>query len=274
MQTNSVSKNLKKFPKVFIKKLLKVFDLTITSNSNLIRLNIMASVTSADIDLAFLGAFEADKVGKIFYLLPNSKSQFRQDLFVLSELNFKVGGYFVEFGATNGVDLSNSYLLEKDYLWQGILAEPARVWHKELRDNRKNSIIETNCVWKKSDEILIFNETNSPSLSTLDTFSDSDSNIDFRKNGNKYEVSTISLNDLLAKHNAPKDIDYLSIDTEGSEFEILNSFNFDNYNIKIITCEHNFTENRNRIHSLLVSKGYERKFESISRVDDWYVKIT
>ena len=38
------------------------------------------------------------------------------------------GGFFVEFGATNGIDLSNSYLLQSKYYWTGILAEPARCW--------------------------------------------------------------------------------------------------------------------------------------------------
>jgi len=89
---------------------------------------------------------------------------------------------------------------------------------------------------------------------------------------NKYEVETISLEDMLEKHNAPKEIDYLSIDTEGSEFEILNSFNFDKYKIKVITCEHNFTPIRQQIYSFLSKKGYERKYSDFSMFDDWYVK--
>jgi hypothetical protein len=64
-------------------------------------------------DTKFLKAINAD-------LLRSSKAQLRQDIFVLNELNFKRDGYFVEFGATNGVDLSNTYLLEKGYNWKGI----------------------------------------------------------------------------------------------------------------------------------------------------------
>ena len=46
-----------------------------------------------------------------FANLKFSKSQLRQDLFVLSEFGFKENGFFIEFGATNGVDLSNSHIL-------------------------------------------------------------------------------------------------------------------------------------------------------------------
>ena len=274
MRTNRWFNKNSNFPKRFVQKLLKIFDLTITSNSNLLRLNSLASKTPAESDLAFLRLFREDVIGKILHLLPSSKSQLRQDLFVLSELNFKFDGYFVEFGATNGIDLSNTYLLEEKFSWRGILAEPAKIWHQELSKNRKKSAIDVSCVWKSSGEVLIFNETSAPELSTLDSFSNADIHVDFRKNGQKYQVSTISLNDLLEKYKSPRNIDYLSIDTEGSEFEILNSFNFDNYDIKIITCEHNFGENRDKIYTLLTSKGYERKFESVSLFDDWYVKIS
>ena len=87
-----------------------------------------------------------------------------------------------------------------------------------------------------------------------------------------YPVPTISLNDLLQTHNAPKNIDYLSIDTEGTEFEILNAFDFSKYSIKIITVEHNFTSKREEIFELLSRNGYNRVFKEISLFDDWYVE--
>ena len=45
---------------------------------------------------------------KLFELISNSKSQIFQDLFVLNELNFKKKGFFIEIGAANGIDLSNT----------------------------------------------------------------------------------------------------------------------------------------------------------------------
>jgi FkbM family methyltransferase len=186
-------------------------------------------------------------------------------------LGCKRDGFFVEFGATNGIDLSNTYLLEKEFGWKGILAEPAKRWHEELRKNR-NSYVETDCVWSNTGSVLTFNEVDSGELSTIASFSSSDDHREARQRGNSYTVKTISLEDLLEKYHAPKDIDYLSIDTEGSEYAILSNFNFDKYRIKVITCEHNFTSAQEKIFSLLQRNGYVRKFPEFSRVDDWYVR--
>ena len=95
-----------------------------------------------------------------------SKSQFKQDLFVLNELGFKKDGFFVEFGACDGISMSNTYLLEKKFNWNGILSEPAKKFHTSLKKNRTSSI-EKKCVWKKSNIDLDFNETEIGGLSTL-----------------------------------------------------------------------------------------------------------
>ncbi len=198
------------------------------------------------------------------------KAQFRQDLFVLSELNFKHGGYFVEIGATDGIVGSNTYLLERRFAWKGILAEPAQVWRQELFRNR-SAHIDTHCVWKDSNSTLVFNEAENPGLSTIGAFSSADMHKDSRQHGRSSEVTTISLNDLLAKYQAPTDIDYLSIDTEGSEFDILSSFDFSRHTFQVISCEHNYTPMRAKLFDLFTSHGYVRKHEQLSQVDDWYV---
>jgi FkbM family methyltransferase len=203
--------------------------------------------------------------------LLQSHSQIGQDLFALSMLDFKTDGFFVEFGATNGVDLSNTCLLERNFGWKGILAEPAKRWHEALKNNRKCHI-ETNCVWKESNSTITFNEANIGEFSTIDSFSKSDLHDQIRKNGTTYTVNTISFQDMLDKYNAPRKIDFLSIDTEGSEFDILNSLDFNKYQFNVITCEHNFAPQREHIHSLLTKNGYVRKFTELSQFDDWYVK--
>jgi len=77
---------------------------------------------------------------------------------------------------------------------------------------------------------------------------------------------------LLDKYKAPGTIDFLSIDTEGSEYEILRNFEFNKYQFRVITCEHNYGPGREEIFALLTGHGYVRKFEELSTFDDWYVK--
>lgn len=198
------------------------------------------------------------------------RSQFGQDVFALMEHHFKRDGFFVEFGATNGVDISNSYLLEKDFGWRGILAEPGKVWHDALRANRRAQIC-TDCVWARSGETLEFLESSEPELSTIMEHYNSDGRNRMKRKQATYAVETISLNDLLARYDAPRHVDYLSIDTEGSEFEILEQLDFEKYSFGVITCEHNYQDAREKIHALLTSKGYVRKLIGASNCDDWYV---
>lgn len=221
-------------------------------------------------DKEFLRSLPRQHTGELRALLERSRSQIRQDLFVLSQLGFKRGGYFVEFGASGGIEGSNTYLLEREFGWTGILAEPARIWRDCLKENR-SAAISSKCVWNRSHEMLSFNEVESPWLSTIESFSASDSWAKRRAKGKVYEVETISLEDLLAEFSAPIEIDYLSIDTEGSEFDILKSFNFAKHRFSVITCEHNFAPIRESIHQLLVENGYVRKFEELSQFDDWYL---
>jgi FkbM family methyltransferase len=218
---------------------------------------------------------EYEHIKFIDYCMENSRhsrSQLFQDLFVLYHLREKTGGFFVEFGAANGFDLSNSYLLEKRFFWRGILAEPARCWRDALSANR-SCRIDNRCVWERTGDALEFNETSIPEISTINKFSDGDMHTELRQNGQIYDVPTVSLMDLLIEHGAPKVIDYLSIDTEGSEINILRSFDFYRFDVRIITVEHNYTSAREEIYDLLISVGFRRVFEGFSRFDDWYVRV-
>ncbi len=232
-------------------------------------LNLSRIENKSRIDMDFIQNIDTKYKKNCLKNLSLSKSQFRQDLFALSQLHFKKNGFFVEFGSCDGVVGSNSYLLEKHFDWDGILAEPAIYWHNKLQENRSVNI-ETKCVWKSSGQEILFNEpVSNKGMASITIFSDE--NKEYSMEANKYKVQTISLFDLLEKYQAPKTIDYLSIDTEGSEYEILKAFDFDKYKFRVITCEHNFSPIREKIYDLLMNKGYTRKSTHISRVDDWYV---
>ena len=78
----------------------------------------------------------------------------------------------------------------------------------------------------------------------------------------------MSLHDFLTANKAPRTIDYLSIDTEGSEFSILETFPFDKWDIQVISVEHNYESQREQIHALLTGCGFER---IENQWDDYYI---
>ena len=201
-----------------------------------------------------------------------SKSQNFQDIFVLTMLDFKLEGFFVEFGALDGVSISNTFLMEKSYGWIGILAEPSKSYHVNLKKNR-DVHIDFSCVWKESNQEILFWEIPNSGLSglPLGLQKRSDQIKKGIKQRQEYMVKTVSLIDLLQRYNAPKKIDYLSIDTEGTELDILQAFDFKQYQFSVITIEHNFTNERRGQYSLLTSNGYKRVLEDVSDVDDWYI---
>jgi len=203
-----------------------------------------------------------------------SKAQLFQDLWVLHELGDKREGWFVEFGACDGLFLSNTVLLETHYGWKGILAEPNPIFHSALLANR-NCAIDFRCVSERSGEKINFRCTPNPEYSTISELSMRDAHgLTHRSDGFKdVSVSTVSLNDLLSDHNAPSVIDFMSLDTEGSELSILQGLDFDRYSFCVVTVEHNYTKSREEIAALLERNGYQRKFKDFSRFDDWYFNV-
>ena len=84
------------------------------------------------------------------------------------------------------------------------------------------------------------------------------------------DVKTITLTDLLDSAKSPKFIEYMSLDTEGSELEILKSNDFKKYNFGVIDVEHNFIEpRRTEIRKLLEKNNYKFNFEN--NFDDNYI---
>jgi FkbM family methyltransferase len=260
----------------FLKKVFLKVGYYLISKDNFLRLSLIEQSKNENyeskISLELLKTLPTDHSASLVSLIESSKSDLHQDLFVLSELNFMRNGFFVEIGATNGLDGSNSFLMENSFGWKGILVEPALGWHAELFLNRPKTIIEKKCIYKDSNSLLDFVEVGGTGLSSIKDLSMNDDFSHLREKGKTYKVGTISLNDLLSKYNAPSMLDYLSIDTEGSELEILSSFDFARFQFKVITCEHNYSPNREKLNQLFISNGYIRKYPNCSLYDDWWVK--
>lgn len=199
----------------------------------------------------------------------HARAQFFQDLWVLFELGEKRDGFFVEFGASDAELLSNSWLLEHHYGWSGILAEPNPVNHDSLRTSRR-ARLDTRCVYAATGLQLEFHATDNAVLSTLAEYSAGDFHAQARTARRSITVETVSLDDLLDEHDAPPVVDYLSVDTEGSEAAILAAYSFRRH-VRCISVEHNFTPARETIDRFLRSKGYRQRFPYASEADSWYV---
>jgi FkbM family methyltransferase len=193
-------------------------------------------------------------------------------LWVLHETGGKSGGYFVEFGAADGVALSNTYRLEKDYGWHGILAEPNPVWHAGLRQNR-DAAIDFRCVFTTTGCSVPFAATRQALLGTIAAYTSCDGHARTRQNHELIDVETVLLDDLLEAHRAPRDIDFISIDTEGSELDILAHFDFERWNVLLFCIEHNRTSIERHLDALMGRHGYRRRYAPYPTIDAWYRKI-
>ena len=216
----------------------------------------------------FINSFENKK---------NIQSQLFQDVFASFIIEEKFDKTFLEFGATDGFELSNSFMLEKDLQWRGVLSEPSPQWHKSLIKNRKESKILTKCIWSETGKKLEFFMSDIGTLSTIKDFVENDKSSipqntnDRIKSGKIIFVETISLNDVIFQYFDGKAPSYISIDTEGSEYEILKSFDFKKYKPIFFTIEHNYTELENKIDKLMFSNNYVRIFSKLTAFESWFV---
>jgi FkbM family methyltransferase len=180
-----------------------------------------------------------------------------QDLYVYYMLGDN--GYFVDIGAHDGKDESNTYALEKAG-WKGLCVEPSPV-HQEALLEHRSCIIDNSLVYgeKTKKRYFIHNydeqyeefkqykedmETEGRKVVNLHAFLGGGGIVDHldedyknRLEGEYVELETATLLDILKRHNAPKVIEFLDIDIEGAEFEVIKNFPFDQYEFKIICIE-------------------------------------
>jgi FkbM family methyltransferase len=170
-------------------------------------------------------------------------SQYGQDKFIVEDLfNYRQNGYFLDLAAGDGIYLSNTYVLEKYLNWKGICIEAHDKVFEMLKDNR-TCICEHVCVDGKQQKVKFSNDSslrqgrydnNNYLGGIIDV--DTDKREDLNKNDFVWK-ETVTLKGLLEKHNAPKVIDYFSLDVEGAELRILEGFPFDEYTFLSMSVE-------------------------------------
>lgn len=176
-------------------------------------------------------------------------SQLGQDEWVIKKLKGKKNGFFVDIAAYDGVELSNTYLLESQYDWNGICLECNPLVIYDLMNNRDCYICDRP-IWTLNDKKFYLKLPESEKDWMLSFIT--------KKKGGIPLKPSINIMSLLTMYKAPKEIDYISLDIEGIESHILSTFDFKAYNVKCWTIEHNnVQDNYDHIYKILNDNGYD-----------------
>lgn len=187
-------------------------------------------------------------------MTPTYNSQIGQDAWVHGVLGDRRGaGYFVELGACDGLEYSNTLFFERRLGWNGVCIEPNNGYFNALRKNRKchvsNGLIsDVACVEKP---FAIAGMAGGILDASVGPFTYPSTIV---------QKVTTTLGAVLDSVGAPSVIDYLSLDVEGHELTILRTFPFSRYRFRCITVEHNAPHvgagMQLEIRALLEANGY------------------
>jgi FkbM family methyltransferase len=199
------------------------------------------------------------------YYGQHGEDRFLETLFPASHT-----GVCIEVGAYNGVSLSNTYFFEKKG-WRALCIEPIRSAYEQCKQVRKE--VTRSCVAEKDGperEFQIFHlGTNLCAISSLepdDRLIQSHSSMITQRSTEMVPIR--SLTSIMDEIDFPKAIDFVSIDTENTELDVLKGIDFTRYNIRVFVIENNYNEPF--CEDYLRPLGY-KKIHRIA-VNDFFVK--
>jgi FkbM family methyltransferase len=161
-------------------------------------------------------------------------SQAGQDLWVMRDVfDYKTSGFFLDVGAYDGLHLSNTYALERNLNWNGICIEADSETFDKLKRNRSCCCINI-CVGKSEGEVE-FITGRGPYSGSKDKRRDIEIRDDIGTTTRV--IPTLPLNQILDQHGAPEIIDYFSLDVEGMEDDVMQTFPFDKHRFLCATIE-------------------------------------
>lgn len=192
-------------------------------------------------------------------------SQDNQDKFLETYI-FKgyKNGFFMDIGAHDGININNTLYFEINNSWTGINVEPIKEIYEKLKHNR-SQCINLNCAVSDTDgkAEFICNVGYTEMISGLKDSFDIRHKQRLDKENSLYggctniiEVETKKIETICDENNV-KHINYLSIDVEGGEFNVIKSINFEKVFIDVIGFENNYKDVGEKIVKFLNTKGYE-----------------
>lgn len=193
-------------------------------------------------------------------------SQDKQDLYL--ETNVFKGyknGTFIDVGAHDGKRINNTLYFEENNNWKGINIEPIKEVYDNLIANRPKCININCAVYNKNSEEIEFirNIGYTEMISGIkETFDPRHANR--LKNENNHfgssttiiKVPTKTLESICNDHNISH-VNYLSIDVEGAEYEVIQSINFEKVFIDVIGFENNYNDTSIPIVEFLEKRKYQ-----------------
>lgn len=175
-------------------------------------------------------------------------SQYGQDEFVIERLRGRERGVFFDVGAFDGEQASNTCALERRFGWTGIAVEPSPTAFQLLRRNRSCIAIQGCIAATPGTARFLHIEGCAAMLSGLLSHYDPRhlARIDreiHAGGGARREtrVRCFTIEDLARAHGIER-IDYLSVDTEGGELEILAGVDFSRLDVNLVSVENNYGE--------------------------------
>jgi hypothetical protein len=197
---------------------------------------------------------DASMINNEFFYTTKWFSQLRQDYLVYQLLRKKQNGYFLDLAANDAIRISNTFALEYYHGWDGIVMEPNPIYWPALA--YRNCTIVAAVVGQRTGQLMKFkfpkHSKPPPQGGLVGTTFDNHNNDDDKNNDEDVMRYTISLRDIFQKFHTPNVIDYFSLDIEGAETFVMESFPFDQYRFNVLTVE----RADERLCLLLKENGY------------------
>jgi hypothetical protein len=190
-------------------------------------------------------------------------SQHGQDVAVQQVLNFKKDGFFVDLASNDAVWASNTFALESNFHWRGICIEANPFYWYRL-SFRSNCHVVGAIAGKEHMEDVQVTLGSAKGSGPFGGIVGSD--FDNKKSQKAEHRFTVKLQTILQLWDAPKVIDYLSLDVEGAETFIMKDFSWSEYTFLCLTIERPSDE----LQGILTANGYHKVFD-IKRGDTLWV---
>ena len=255
-------------------RLLKLFNLKILTNKkfDLITNEIkILKKQSKDFDAKIQYILNYDETVEFYtFILKNHNKSFSQNyedliaMYLLDKNKFQypIENFFVEIGAFDGITYSTTKYFEDCLNFNGIAIEASPGNYEKLKKNRKCIVLNyaVDCVSGESKKLK--------EDGVYSKFVESEDESNFTK------VMTKSVREIFEEFNCPLNIDFVSIDTEGNEYEILKGIDLEKYNIKILCIETNFDNNKSQLIKTHLSKyGYQKVLNNKFDFNSWFIRV-